>query len=51
MGASIHDAKEVASPRSSFLHNGVPLLMVMDGAKEQTMGEFRRTTREMGMRI
>jgi hypothetical protein len=28
-----------------------PPLMVMDGAKEQTMGEFRRKAREMGMSI
>jgi hypothetical protein len=31
--------------------DGVPPVMIMDGAKEQTMGEFRRKAREMGMRI
>jgi hypothetical protein len=31
--------------------DGVPPVMIMDGAKEQIMGEFRRKAREMGMRI
>ena len=31
--------------------DGVPLSIVMDGSKEQTMGEFRRKAREMGCHV
>jgi hypothetical protein len=31
--------------------DGVPPVMIMDGAKEQTMGEFCQKAREMGMHI
>ena len=31
--------------------DGVPPAIIMDGSKEQTMGEFRRKAREMGCRI
>ena len=31
--------------------DGVPPVLVMDGAREQTMGEFRRKAREMGTRV
>jgi hypothetical protein len=34
-----------------FARDGVPNVMVMDGAKEQTQGEFRRKCREAGCHI
>jgi transposase len=34
-----------------FARNGVPDTMVMDNAKEQVMGEFRRKSREAGCHI
>ena len=37
---------------SAMAHgDGVPPLIVMDGAKEQTMGEFRRKARQMGIHV
>lgn len=33
------------------MNDGVPRLIVMDGSKEQTMGEFRRKVREMGSKV
>ena len=34
-----------------FQREGVPNVMVMDGAREQTMGEFRKKCREVGTRV
>lgn len=34
-----------------FQRDGVPPLIAMDGAKEQTMGEFRRKAKEAGARV
>ena len=34
-----------------FQREGVPNTMIMDGAKEQIMGDFRRKCREAGARI
>ena len=31
--------------------DGVPPNIIMDGSREQTMGEFRRKAREMGCRL
>jgi hypothetical protein len=34
-----------------FANDGVPDIMVIDNAKEQVMGEFRRKSREAGCHI
>ena len=34
-----------------FARDGVPISIVMDGAREQTMGEFRRKAKEAGCRV
>ena len=34
-----------------FAQEGIPNKMIMDGSKEQTMGEFRRKTRQAGCQI
>ena len=37
---------------SAMAHgDGVPPLIVMDGAKEQTMGKFRCKARQMGIHV
>ena len=41
-----HEALSLLAQR-----DGVPPVIIMDGAKEQTMGEFRRKAREMGVHI
>ena len=34
-----------------FAQEGIPNKMIMDGSKEQTMGEFRRKTRQAGCHV
>ena len=34
-----------------FQRDGVPLSIIMDGSKEQTMGDFRKKARAAGCRI
>ena len=41
-----HEALSLLAQR-----DGVPPVMIMDGSKEQTMGKFRKKTREFGTHV
>ena len=48
----MHKKSEAHHGLSSMAaRDGIPPVIVMDGSKEQTMGEFRRKARQMGIRV
>ena len=54
LGLCVPDEEEVGSALGLSLlaqRDGVPHTIVMDGVKEQVMGEFRKKAREMGAQV